>query len=108
MKGDWSSGMIPASGAGGRGFDSRITPSFLFFGRLPRPSKPLDEPGQHRCVVATCLVSSVRQSVRLLIDWPRVRSPHGVLFLTFFFFFFFFGSGGGGTLIPFCAADRVT
>jgi len=26
--GDWSSGMIPASGAGGRGFDSRITPFF--------------------------------------------------------------------------------
>ena len=90
MKGDWSSGMIPASGAGGRGFDSRITPSFLFFGRLPRPSKPLDEPGQHRCVVATCLVSSVRQSVRLLIDWPRVRSPHGVLLFFFFFLAFSF------------------
>ena len=28
--GDWSSGMIPASGAGGRGFDSRIAPPFLF------------------------------------------------------------------------------
>ena len=28
-KGDWSSGMIPASGAGGRGFDSPITPVFL-------------------------------------------------------------------------------
>ena len=27
--GDWSSGMIPASGAGGRGFDSPITPFFL-------------------------------------------------------------------------------
>ena len=27
-KGDWSSGMIPALGAGGRGFDSPITPSF--------------------------------------------------------------------------------
>jgi hypothetical protein len=26
--GDWSSGMIPASGAGGREFDSRITPFF--------------------------------------------------------------------------------
>ena len=25
-QGDWSSGMIPASGAGGRGFDSPITP----------------------------------------------------------------------------------
>jgi hypothetical protein len=25
-KGDWSSGMIPALGAGGREFDSRITP----------------------------------------------------------------------------------
>ena len=25
-EGDWSSGMIPASGAGGREFDSRITP----------------------------------------------------------------------------------
>ena len=29
--GDWSSGMIPASGAGGRGFDSRITPRFVCF-----------------------------------------------------------------------------
>ena len=28
--GDWSSGMIPASGAGGREFDSRITPFFLW------------------------------------------------------------------------------
>ncbi len=27
--GDWSSGMIPASGAGGREFDSRITPIFI-------------------------------------------------------------------------------
>ena len=26
--GDWSSGMIPALGAGGREFDSRITPVF--------------------------------------------------------------------------------
>jgi hypothetical protein len=26
--GDWSSGMIPALGAGGREFDSRITPLF--------------------------------------------------------------------------------
>ena len=31
-EGDWSSGMIPASGAGGREFDSRITP-FLVRGR---------------------------------------------------------------------------
>jgi hypothetical protein len=29
VKGDWSSGMIPASGAGGREFDSRITPFFV-------------------------------------------------------------------------------
>ena len=28
--GDWSSGMIPALGAGGREFDSRITPNFCF------------------------------------------------------------------------------
>jgi hypothetical protein len=27
--GDWSSGMIPALGAGGREFDSRITPFLL-------------------------------------------------------------------------------
>ena len=32
-EGDWSSGMIPASGAGGHGFDSRITPTFLFHKR---------------------------------------------------------------------------
>ena len=33
-KGDWSSGMIPALGAGGREFDSRITPLFgTFFGK---------------------------------------------------------------------------
>jgi len=41
--GDWSSGMIPALGAGGRGFDSRIAP-FLGVYPLktqdtPRPSK---------------------------------------------------------------------
>jgi hypothetical protein len=30
IEGDWSSGMIPASGAGGREFDSRITPFFFF------------------------------------------------------------------------------
>ena len=29
VEGDWSSGMIPASGAGGREFDSRITPNFF-------------------------------------------------------------------------------
>jgi hypothetical protein len=28
-EGDWSSGMIPALGAGGREFDSRITPLFV-------------------------------------------------------------------------------
>ena len=31
VAGDWSSGMIPALGAGGREFDSRITPTFFFF-----------------------------------------------------------------------------
>ena len=31
--GDWSSGMIPALGAGGREFDSRITP-FFFLARI--------------------------------------------------------------------------
>jgi hypothetical protein len=31
VAGDWSSGMIPASGAGGRGFDSRITPPYFVF-----------------------------------------------------------------------------
>ena len=89
MKGDWSSGMIPASGAGGHGFDSRITPSvFLFLGAPVPPRQLLDGVGQHCFLVATCLISSVRQSVRLLIDWPRVRSPHGVLFLSL-------GAGGG-------------
>ena len=29
-EGDWSSGMIPALGAGGREFDSRITPFAVF------------------------------------------------------------------------------
>ena len=29
-KGQWSSGMIPALGAGGRGFNSRLAP-FLFY-----------------------------------------------------------------------------
>ena len=29
QEGDWSSGMIPALGAGGREFDSRITPLFV-------------------------------------------------------------------------------
>ena len=33
--GDWSNGMILASGARGREFDSRITPSFFFFGLQP-------------------------------------------------------------------------
>ena len=36
LLGDWSSGMIPASGAGGREFDSRITPfctALLFFAK---------------------------------------------------------------------------
>ena len=27
--GQWSSGMIPALGAGGRGFNSRLTPLFI-------------------------------------------------------------------------------
>ena len=31
QKGVWSSGMILASGARGREFDSRNTPNFLFF-----------------------------------------------------------------------------
>jgi hypothetical protein len=30
--GNWSSGMIPASGAGGREFDSRIAPVFFLIG----------------------------------------------------------------------------
>ena len=35
--GDWSSGMIPALGAGGREFDSRITP---FFGVAKKSRRP--------------------------------------------------------------------
>ena len=38
--GDWSSGMILASGARGREFDSRITP-FLFGKKLANPSLDL-------------------------------------------------------------------
>ena len=34
----WSSGMIPASGAGGPGFKSRLSPRILFIG--PNPGKP--------------------------------------------------------------------
>ncbi len=89
MVGDWSSGMIPASGAGGRGFDSRITPPcffFLAFGIVSK--KTLAGLSMDRRLLSyryTSLVSSVRQSVRLLIDWPRVRSPHRVLFLIYFF-----------------------
>ena len=35
-QGDWSSGMIPASGAGGRGFDSPITPYIFAVNREVR------------------------------------------------------------------------
>ena len=35
--GNWSSGMIPASGAGGHEFDSRITPIFLLCLGVPPP-----------------------------------------------------------------------
>jgi hypothetical protein len=89
--GDWSSGMIPASGAGGRGFDSRIAPSLFFLSFLLLfllnfpASLGLQIVQREGYTIATCLISSVRQSVRLLIDWPRVRSPHGVLFFHFFF-----------------------
>ena len=31
LKGRWSSGMIPALGAGGRGFNSRTAPLHFFF-----------------------------------------------------------------------------
>jgi hypothetical protein len=44
MEGDWSSGMIPALGAGGHGFDSRITPLFgdhSFFEAESRKQKKL-------------------------------------------------------------------
>ena len=40
-------------------------------------------------IVKPCLISSVRQSVRLLIDWPRVRSPHGVLLFGLAFVLYF-------------------
>jgi hypothetical protein len=35
QEGDWSSGMIPALGAGGREFDSRITPFLFAYFPLP-------------------------------------------------------------------------
>ena len=37
LQGDWSSGMIPASGAGGREFDSRITPFCTLLERFFHP-----------------------------------------------------------------------
>jgi hypothetical protein len=40
VAGDWSSGMIPALGAGGREFDSRITPDILGFCFLSQPREP--------------------------------------------------------------------
>jgi hypothetical protein len=84
--------MIPASGAGGHEFDSRIAPlSFfdivraLFWGRRSKTDNTTRSLTSE--LSATCLVSSVRQSVRLLIDWPRVRSPHRVLPFSLFFWF---------------------
>jgi hypothetical protein len=40
LQGDWSSGMIPASGAGGREFDSRITPFCTLLPPFLRPREP--------------------------------------------------------------------
>ena len=43
LVGDWSSGMIPALGAGGREFDSRITPPFVFFSFCCAPRQQLNK-----------------------------------------------------------------
>ena len=41
LLGDWSSGMIPASGAGGHEFDSRITPFLRVLSFLQPPGTPV-------------------------------------------------------------------
>ena len=43
LLGDWSSGMIPASGAGGHEFDSRITPFLLALSFLQPPGTPVSD-----------------------------------------------------------------
>jgi hypothetical protein len=74
--GDWSSGMIPASGAGGREFDSRITPRF-FFDAVRRVRKRIQHhsPLAWRHVVVT---KSVFQSVLGLEPRISCSVPPGI------------------------------
>ena len=72
MLGDWSSGMILASGARGREFDSRITPPFFLFFFL----------GLHN-------LGGVAQMVERLLCMQKAQGsiPCSSIFSFFFFFF---------------------
>jgi hypothetical protein len=77
--GDWSSGMIPALGAGGHEFDSRITPFVFFCFFPPQSHKKKKDPGNRSrtsdleiSVVAIyslplCQLSYTRMSVGLWV-----------------------------------------
>jgi hypothetical protein len=65
--GDWSSGMIPASGAGGHGFNSRIAPIFVYnthsTSRSNRlyfcvPKYHLYDPSPHSFIIASMAINS--------------------------------------------------
>jgi hypothetical protein len=62
LPGDWSSGMIPASGAGGREFDSRITPFYTLPTPFLRPRGPNQRP--------TCVWGSMERS-----PWGTMSQP---------------------------------
>ena len=75
MLGDWSSGMILASGARGREFDSRITPPFFLFFFL----------GLHN-------LGGVAQMVERLLCMQKAQGSIPCSSIFSFFFFFFFGA----------------